>query len=142
MDATVERTGDEGLALLRVKSGRLPYLNLASGFDGGNIQCPAFPEVSVFGVNVESIPGKALKPQEQGWKVALNKHPRLPGAPLLDTTGRLVGIEMADRDDLRDRLPALPPARIKAFLAQGLPTQPCATSDNAAVVQITASFER
>ena len=75
-------------------------------------------------------------------KVALNKHPRLPGAPLLDTAGHLVGIEMADRDDLRDRLPALSPAQIKAFLATDLPAQECATSNNAAVVQITASFER
>jgi hypothetical protein len=143
IEAAVERAGDDGLALLRVRGRRLSYLNLAAQFDGGTISCPAFPEVSVFGVEVESIPGKALKPQqEKGWRVALNKHPRLPGAPLLDGGGRLVGIEMAERDDVKDRLPALPPARIKAFLAENLPAQPCATSGEAAVVQITASFER
>jgi hypothetical protein len=142
IEATVERTGDEGLALLRVKAGRLSYLNLAAAFDGGDVQCPAFPDVSVFGVTIESISGKALKPRDDGWKVALTKHPRLPGAPLLDGKGQLVGIEMADRDDQRDRVPALPFTRIRTFLAGDLPAQPCATSNAAAVVQITASFER
>ncbi|MDB5319784.1 MAG: hypothetical protein JWN40_1415 [Phycisphaerales bacterium] len=142
LEATVERTGTEGLALLRVKGQKVSYLNLATQFAGGNIQCPAFPEVSVFGVTMESITGKALKPTEEGWKVALNKHPRLPGAPLLDEGGNLVGIEMGDRDDLRDRLPALPFGRIQAFLGADAPGQRCATSNAAAIVQITASFER
>jgi tetratricopeptide (TPR) repeat protein len=142
LEASVERTGDEGLALLRVKGQRLSYLNLATAFAGGAVQCPAFPEVSVFGVTMETIAGKANKPQEEGWKVALNKHPRLPGAPLLDETGNLVGIEMGDREDLRDRLPALPFGRIQSFLASDAPTQRCATSNTAAIVQITASFER
>jgi hypothetical protein len=142
LEATVERTGAEGLALLRVKGQRVSYLNLATQFAGGNVQCPAFPEVSVFGVTLESIGGKANKPQDEGWKVALNKHPRLPGAPLLDESGNLVGIEMGDREDVRDRLPALPLGRILAFLGGDAPQQRCATSNAAAVVQITASFER
>jgi hypothetical protein len=142
MEATMERTGDQGLALLRVKGSKVSYLNLAAAFPGGTVQCPAFPDVSVFGVTMETIAGKANKPQDEGWKVALNKHPRLPGAPLLDTTGNLVGIEMGDRDDLRDRLPALPFAQIRAFLANDAPPQPCATSNTAPIVQITASFER
>ena len=46
LEASVERTGAEGLALLRVKGQRVSYLNLATQFAGGNVQCPAFPEVS------------------------------------------------------------------------------------------------
>jgi hypothetical protein len=142
MDATVERTGAEGLALLRVQGRKMSYLNLATQFAGGTVQCPAFPEVSVFGVTMDTIAGKTLKPTEEGWKVALNKHPRLPGAPLLDEAGNVVGVEMGDREDQRDRLPALAFGRIKAFLAGDAPAQACATSNAAAIVQITASFER
>jgi hypothetical protein len=120
----------------------MSYLNLATQFAGGNVQCPAFPEVSVFGVTMDTIAGKALKPTEEGWKVALNKHPRLPGAPLLDEAGNLVGVEMGDREDQRDRLPALAFSKIKAFLAGDAPAQACATSSAAAIVQIAASFER
>jgi tetratricopeptide (TPR) repeat protein len=141
-DATVERTGTEGLALLRVKNQRLPYLNLATAFAGGPVHCPAFPEVSVFGVSLENIAGRALAPQDDGWKVSLLKHPRLPGAPLLNDAGEVVGIEMGDRDDPYDRLPALSFKKIKEYLAQDAPAQPCGSPRSAAVVQITAYFEK
>jgi hypothetical protein len=141
MDATVERAAD-GLALLRVKGQRLPYLNLANAFTGGPIHCPAFPEVSVFGANLETLTGRALAPQEEGWKVSLLKHPRLPGAPILDDGGSVVGIEIGDRDDPYDRLPALSFKKIKEFLAADAPTQPCGNPRQAPVVQIIASFEK
>ena len=64
------------------------------------------------------------------------------GAPLLDDGGNLVGIEMGERDDLPDRLPALSLSRIKSFLAADLPAQPCASPKAAAMVQITAAFEK
>jgi len=142
MEAKLERTGPEGLALLRVPGQHFAYVNLATGFNGGNVRCPAFPEVSIFGVTLEVIAGRALKPQADGWKVALNKHPRLPGAPLLDDTAALIGIEMGDRDDPRDRLPALPFETIKAFLAADLPARPSPAAGSGVIVQITASFEK
>ena len=141
MDATVERAAD-GLALLRVKGQRLAYLNLANAFTGGPIHCPAFPEVSVFGANLENLTGRALAPQEDGWKVALLKHPRLPGSPILDDGGSVVGIEIGDRDDPYDRLPALSFKKIREFLAADAPTQPCGNPRQAPVVQIIASFEK
>jgi hypothetical protein len=136
-----ERAAD-GLALLRVKGQRLAYLNLATAFTGGPIHCPAFPEVSVFGANLETLTGRALAPQEDGWKIALLKHPRLPGAPILDDGGSVVGIEIGDRDDPYDRLPALSFKKIKEFLAADAPAQPCGNPRQAPVVQIIASFEK
>lgn len=142
VDATVERSGPEGLALLRLSGQKMAYVNLANGFAGGAVQCPAYPEVSVFGVAVEVIKGRALGAQDEGWKVMLGKHPRLPGAPLLDGAGDLVGVEMAEREDLTDKLPALSVKAVRAFLANDLPGQPCGNPKAAAVVQVTGSFER
>jgi hypothetical protein len=142
MDATVERTGSEGLALLRVSGQKMAYLNLAPQFAGGAVQCPAYPEVSVFGVSVEVLKGKALGVADEGWKVSLGKHPRLPGAPLLDSAGDLVGVEMADREDLTTQLPALSLKAVRGFLGRDLPGQPCGNPHAAAVVQVTGSFER
>lgn len=141
VEAKVERSG-EGLALLRVTGQRMAYVNPAAQFPGGPVQCPAYPEVSVFGVAIEVLKGRALASQDDGWKVVLGKHPRLPGAPLLDATGDLVGVEMAEREDLLDKLPALPLKSILSFLAADLPTQPCANPKSAAVVQVTGTFER
>ena len=82
----VERTGAQGLALLRLQGKVLPYLNLAARpFVGGPVQCPAYPEVPVSGVSPESINGRALAAQDEGWKVSLAKHPRLAGAPASPT---------------------------------------------------------
>jgi hypothetical protein len=142
VDATVERIGDDGLALLKISDKKLNYLNLANDFSGGAVHCMAFPDVGVFGIAVETLSGNATAPREDGWKISLSKHPRLPGAPLVDQAGNLVGIETSDRDDAPAHLPALSLARIKAFLANDLPGQPCANSRAAAVVQITAAFER
>jgi hypothetical protein len=142
VEAKVERSGAEGLALLRLTGQRMAYVNPAAQFPGGPVQCPAYPEVSVFGVAVEVIKGRALASHDDGWKVALGKHPRLPGAPILDSTGDLVGIEMADRDDLLDKLPALSLKSVRDFLAADLPTQPCANPKSAPVVQVTGTFER
>ena len=142
IEAVVERTGPDGLALLRVRGQKLAYLNLAAAFSGGPVQCPAYPEVSVFGVAVETIKGRAMAAKDDGWSVSLGKHPRLAGAPLLDAAGDLVGVEMAERDDLTDRLPALSLDKVRAFLGSDLPGQPCANPKAAAVVQVTGSFER
>jgi hypothetical protein len=142
IEVTVVRTDDSGLALLRVEGKKFAYLNLAAAFPGGPVQCPAFPEVSVFGVSLETLRGTATSPKGDAWKVALAKHPRLPGAPLLDGSGNCVGIELADREDLTDRLPALAFDKIKSFLAADAPAQPCGNPGSALVVQITASFER
>jgi hypothetical protein len=111
-------------------------------FAGGPVQCPAYPEVSVFGVSVEVLKGKALGAGDEGWKVALGKHPRLAGAPLLDSNGDLVGVEMADREDLTTQLPALSLKTVRAFLGNDLPGQPCGNPRAAVVVQVTGSFER
>jgi hypothetical protein len=142
IEAKVERSGTEGLALLRLTGQRMAYVNPAEQFPGGPVQCPAYPEVSVFGVAVEVIKGRALALQDEGWKVSLSKHPRLPGAPVLDSAGDLVGVEMAEREDLLDKLPALSLKAVRGFVGSDLPGQPCANPKGAAVVQVTGTFER
>ena len=125
-----------------MKGQRLSYLNLANAFSGGPIHCPAFPEVSVFGASLENLTGRALAPQDEGWKISLLKHPRLPGAPILNDGGEVVGIEMGDRDDPYERLPALSFKKIKEFLAADAPAQSCGNPRAAPIVQIIASFEK
>jgi hypothetical protein len=142
VEATVERSGAEGLALLRLAGQKMAYVNLAEQFAGGGVQCPAYPEVSVFGVAVEVIKGRALAAQDEGWKVALGKHPRLPGAPLLNDAGDLVGVEMAEREDLTEKLPALSMKAVRGFMGGELPGQLCGNPKAAAVVQVTGTFER
>jgi hypothetical protein len=141
LKGTVERS-DPDLALIRVRGESMSYLNLATDFAGGPIQCPAFPDISIFGVNLETLSGRATALKADDWLVALPKHPRIPGSPIIDAAGNLVGVITAKREDPMDRLPAVPAERISAFLAADLPKQTCATPRSAPIVQITATFER
>src|SRR5205823_7100451 len=83
----VRKDEASGLALLRVKGQRMPYLNLASSFVGGDISGWGFPDVAVFNPIAEAIPGSTQAPRPNGWKVSLRKHPRLPGTALIDKSG-------------------------------------------------------
>ena len=143
LEATVERTDDAtGLALLRVKDKPMPYLNLADQFAGGDVVCPAYPDVSVFGVRLETLRGKTNAIKGDSFLVSLGRSPRLPGAPLLDANGGLIGVEMTQRDTLADRVPALGSNTIKTFLGSNLPTQRCMNAPQAPIVQITGIFEK
>lgn len=141
IDAELVRAEAGGLALLRARGRQYYYLNPGGDFAGGNLACPCYPDVSVFGVRLEVIAGRANAAKEK-WIVNLARHPRLPGAPLLDGDGALVGVVLADRDDRYDQCPAVPASKVKAFLGSDLPATACPTPKNAPVVQITAVFEK
>jgi hypothetical protein len=142
VEGAVERAGGD-LALVRLRGRAMSYLNLAETFDGGPVQCPAYPDLSIFGVTLETLAGRANAPKADEWTVSLSRHPRLAGSPIIaGGTGDLVGVVTARREDPLDRLPATPIEKIKAFLGADLPKQTCATPKSAPVVQISAMFER
>jgi hypothetical protein len=137
----VRRDPAVGLALLRVKGQRLPYLNLAGSFAGGDVICWGFPDVNIFNPAPDSITGKSVAPKSDKWTVALARHPRLAGAAILDKTGKLVGLAVGDRDAVPTQMPAVPLDQIKAFLAADAPTGLCSNPDPSLVMQLTASRE-
>jgi hypothetical protein len=126
---------DERLALLEVSPGDagrgLKFFNFAIGYSGGPVTCATVPVPSAFGPAPEQV--KAVKPQRpptggaatQPWVLELEDHPRLAGAPLLDSDNRVVGLVTARKDDPKDRTPAASLLDVQNFLAksQALPEE-------------------
>lgn len=140
LEGTVERR-DDTLALIRIPKQRMAYFSLGQSFVGGAITCPAFPQVSIFGVQAEIIGGSATASKE-GFTVSLQKHPRLAGSPLLSQSGEVLGIELAARDDSRERCPAISVEAVRAFLARDLPADNSPNPAHGAIFQVTASYEK
>jgi hypothetical protein len=107
-----------GLALIKLKGGRLPALVLDEAFVGGPVTCAGFPTPAIFDPEAEVITGSAAAPKDK-WSVRLAKHPRLPGAPVI-SGGKVVGVELASRESETGTLPTATPQQIKALVA-GLP---------------------
>jgi len=134
---------DEHLVLLELDGGQggfSGYLNLAESFPGGAVQCPCVPQESVFGPQPVMLAGQAVAPPQQAqWTVSLADHPRLPGSPLLDAQGQLVGVVIAKRDDMRTRLPTISLAQVRQFLSaqSALPTTPSARPEPMNVLEVT-----
>jgi hypothetical protein len=134
---------DEHLALLELDGGQggfSGYLNIAQSFAGGPVQCACVPQESVFGPQPVSLSGHAVAPPQQGpWAVSLADHPRLPGSPLLDAQGQLIGVVIAKRDDLHTRLPTISLSQIRQFLSaqSALPATPSARPDPMNVLEVT-----
>jgi tetratricopeptide (TPR) repeat protein len=138
MHAELVRSDEaSGLALLRLTGQTMAYLALATDFRGGAIQCAAFPSVDLFNPTVEMISGSAPTPAD-GWKVRLGKQPRLPGAPLL-ALGKVVGVQLADRDSPSSALPAATLSQLRAFLGSDLPTTPGTASPASVLLQLSAT---
>jgi hypothetical protein len=142
-EATLVRADDaSGLALLRVEKRKLVPLPIATAFAGGAVQCAAFPTVNIFNPAAESIAGTA-KPAASGaeWRVTLTRHPRLGGSPLL-AANKVIGVELASRDNEAAQIPAATLEQIKAFLGADLPQTPAAGPDPCGVVlQLIATRE-
>jgi hypothetical protein len=134
---------DEHLALLELDAGQggfSGYVNVAQSFAGGPVQCACVPQESVFGPQPVSLSGQAVAPPQQGsWAVSLADHPRLPGSPLLDAQGQLIGVVIAKRDDLHTRLPTISLSQIRQFLSaqSALPATPSARPDPMNVLEVT-----
>jgi hypothetical protein len=132
------------LALLEVNpaelQGRsLAYLNLAPGFTGGALRCAGAPLANIFGPLPVLLTGQAAAPSQTAWTVDLSENPRLPGSPLIDAQGNLVGVVMASRDDLRTRLPATSLGEIREFLSahSALAASRCPNPDPLGVFEVT-----
>jgi len=138
--ATVARS--EGtMVLLRVEKGKLPYVNLGETIASGPVECRAFPDVNLFSAEAINMRGVCLVNKTGGVVVALPKHPRLKGTPVLDSKGNLVAMLQAGREESMEKLPATNLQSIAAFLGAD---KPAARSTGAlpSAVQITAEFSR
>jgi tetratricopeptide (TPR) repeat protein len=131
-----------GLALLRVEKRKLVPLPIGTAFAGGAVQCAAFPTVNIFNPAAEPITGMAKSAANGGeWKVALSRHPRLGGSPLL-AANKVVGVELASRESDAAQIPAATLEQIKTFLGADLPQAPAAGPDPCGVVlQLIATRE-
>jgi hypothetical protein len=143
VEATLVRADDAtGLALLRVEKRKLIPLPIAPAFAGGAVQCAAFPTVNIFNPAAEPITGTIKSaPNGSEWKVALNRHPRLGGSPLL-SANKVVGVELASRESEAAQIPAATLDQIKTFLGSDLPPVPAAGPEPCGVMlQLIATRE-
>ena len=114
VDAEVVRT-DGRLALLRMKGRRMRHVGVGDAFPGGPVQCVSFPTPAIFDPAAEVIAGTATAVKDE-WSISLARHPRLAGAPIL-FNGRVVGVELASREDPSTKLPAASLSDLKKLVA-------------------------
>jgi S1-C subfamily serine protease len=139
--ALVRADEQSGLALIRVEGRKLVPMALGSSFGGGAVQCASFPTVNIFNPAAETIAGTAKAPAASDWKVTLQRHPRLGGAPLL-AGNKVIGVELAGRESDAAQIPAATLEQVKAFLGADLPA-PAAVGPEptAAMLQVIATRE-
>ncbi len=140
MNAEVVSTDTgSGLALIRVPGKRLAYLSLADKFAGGGVTSVGFPTVNLFDPVAEAITGGATAPTgSDKWTIKLNKHPRLPGGPLLSSDNKVIGVQLATRDSEIAQVPAATLADLKKLLAGQAASAPGTANPQAATMQLTA----
>jgi hypothetical protein len=129
------------LSLLRVTGRKFTPLTLGGLFTGGPIQCAALTNVNIFQPAAKLVSGTA-SPAAQGWKIRLKEHPRLGGAPLL-VDGKVIGVELAERDSETGEIPAATLDQLRALLGSDLPSAVGGTVDpTGLVVQVVATHEK
>jgi hypothetical protein len=109
------------LALLEVApadaGGGLKYFSLTTDFIGGSVYCPAIPQANIFIPVVTMLPAdSAPVPTRSQWWVGLSDNPRLAGSPLLDAQNQVIGVEVATRDDPKQKIPAVTLDDLRTFL--------------------------
>jgi hypothetical protein len=135
------------LALLQVApanvGGGLHPLNLAVDYTGGSAQCPAMPQANLFAPSVTLLTADAPAPVRSAWWIGLNDHPRLPGSPVLDGSNQIIGVELAQRDDDRQHIPAVTLADLRKFLEdnQIVPGSSAQQTDPTALWQVAAESQ-
>jgi tetratricopeptide (TPR) repeat protein len=104
------------LALLKVdfKGAARPALPIAAVAGVGALQCPAFPSPnSIFDDEAgEMIDGVTVAPNGEA---RMRKHPRLGGSPLL-SAGKVVAVELAERESPANAIPIASLEKLKALL--------------------------
>jgi hypothetical protein len=119
--AEVVRT--EGpLALLKVEFKTPPkvVLPIAASAGGGTMQCPAFCSPStIFDDEAgEVIDGVTITPNGEA---RMKKHPRLGGSPLL-AGGKVVAVELAERESAITAIPTASLEKLKALVGNDAPS--------------------
>ena len=114
---------DHGLALLEVNpadiSGPgLNYFNIAPRFAALTLRCVALPDSDVFAPTPAMIKANDVVPPPagEGWFVSLKQHPRLAGAPLINSGSEVVGVILCKPNDNRNHLPAVSAQVLRDFL--------------------------
>jgi hypothetical protein len=141
VQATLVRTDSAGkLALLQL-SKSVAYLDLAPSFAGGRVTCTGFPDVDIFNPTPAAITGVTPAPTDD-WEIKLNKQPRLGGAPLTDSGGKLVGVELAARDSDPAAIPAASLDAVHTFLGSDQPQAGHGTNKpDTAIFQLVSTSE-
>jgi hypothetical protein len=128
-----------GLALVKLDGKPLDYLNLAQKVDGHQFACWAFPEVTVDKPVPEALPTSASAPRNATWAVFVSRHPRLPGAAVVDVSGLLVGIALGERASESSQVPAVPLDEVRSFLGSDMPATPGGRPDVTDILELRAS---
>lgn len=129
-----------GLALIQVSKGKFNYLGLGSGFAGGAISCVSFPSVDLFQPTPTSISGSAIAPRTP-WHLRLGEPPRLPGGPIL-TNGKVVGVELAERESDVGMIPAATLVELRKLLGNDTPAAGSSTDAVAVTLQVVAAHDK
>jgi hypothetical protein len=131
---------ESGLALIQVSNGKFNYLGLGTDFAGGAINCVSFPSVDLFQPAAASITGSAIAPRTP-WHLRLGEPPRLPGGPIL-TNGKVVGVELAQRESDVGMIPAATLGELRKLLGNDAPAAGSSTDAVAVTLQVVADHEK
>jgi hypothetical protein len=126
-----------GLTVLRVADAHFTPIPIGTAAKSGAVKCEGFPEVNLFGPVPQELSG-ALSPTGEHPAASLDKLPRIPGGPLLQD-GKVVAVEMGDRDSERDSIPAITVDAFQALLASDATGKAPVSDMKNSVFQITAS---
>jgi hypothetical protein len=135
----LRKDGLLGLALVRLEGKPLAYLNLGSRIEGNKFACWALPEVTVDKPAPEALPSSASVPNKATWAVSVSRHPRLPGAAIVDVSGSLVGIALGERASESSQVPAVPLDQLRSFLGSDTPATPGGKPDVNDILELRAS---
>ena len=133
----VRNDAASGLTLLRVKGATFTAIPLALSAKTGIIKCEAFPDVNLFNPSSQELKG-SINLNGEHPTANLDRYPRLPGGPVLQD-GKLVAVEVGDRDSDREAVPVVAIEAIKSLVSSDATGITPPTDFRNAVFQVAAS---
>lgn len=100
-----------GVALLKSNEGRFTAMALGAACKAGGAQVLCFVRAGVFGPEMDVLPGTVTGGGDK-FTVRMSTHPRSAGSPVVDATGAVIAMVVANRDDA---LAALPVVSVEAI---------------------------
>jgi tetratricopeptide (TPR) repeat protein len=138
LKAEIVRSDDaSGLTLLRVTGAHFYSLPIGDSPIAGPAKCDGLPDVNIFSPLVQEMTA-TLSTAGDKWSIKLAKRPRLPGGPLLQN-GKVVGVEMGDRDTNPEAVPVVTVDAIKQLLQSDANAKSPAINMKDAVFQVVAA---